>query len=138
VDNPVPDITPALVAVGRGALLAWSRYEEGEYRVVVSRFQNGRWSRPQAAGPAGSLYPTFEPSPEGAARMLFRTAAPRGWSVIDLDATGRAGRGASLAAEESARPVISESSEGAVSFRWPVSGAERAAAWKAVGAERRQ
>lgn len=137
VDNPVPDITPALAAVGRGALLAWSRYEEGEYRIVVSRFQGGRWSRPEAAGPAGSLYPTFEPSPEGAARMLFRRAAPRGWSVIELDAAGRAGRSAFLAAEESARPVIAETPEGAVSFRWPASGAERAASWRAAGAERR-
>lgn len=137
VDNPVPDITPALAAVGRGALLAWSRYEDGEYRVVVSRFQNGKWSQPQAAGPAGSLYPTFEPSPEGSARVLFRTAAPRGWSVVDLDATGRAGRNAFLAAEESVRPVISETSEGAVSFRWPASGAESAASWKAMGAERK-
>lgn len=137
VDNPVPDITPALAAVGRGALLAWSRYEDGEYRVVVSHFQGGKWSRPEAAGPAGSLYPTLEPSPEGAARMLFRTAAPRGWSVIDLDAAGRAGRIASLAAEESARPVISETSKGTVSFRWPASGVERATVWKAMGEERK-
>jgi hypothetical protein len=130
VDNAAPDITPSLTAAGQGALLAWSRYDAalGEYRVVVSRLRNGRWSAPEAAGPAGSLYPTFEAAADGRPLMLFRTAAPRGWEALELDAAGRVTRRATLTAAESVRPVAAATAAG-VSFRWPVAGAERAVAW---------
>jgi hypothetical protein len=136
VDNAVPDITPSLTAAGQGALLAWSRYDAalGEYRVVVFRLRNGRWSAPAAAGPAGSLYPTFEAAADGRPLMLYRTAAPRGWEALELDAAGRVTRRAGIsdradrAAAESVRPVAAATAAG-VAFRWPAAGAERAAAW---------
>jgi hypothetical protein len=136
-DNSVPDITPALTAVNGGALLAWSRYDTGlgEYQVVVSRFDKGRWTAPVATGPAGSLYPTFEPSsaldPSNAARMLYRTAGPRGWEVLDLDAAGRVSRRAAIVNAASARPVVTSAAAGnpGVLFRWPASGAESTVAW---------
>jgi hypothetical protein len=140
-DNSVPDITPALTAidgVNGGALLAWSRYDTGlgEYRVVVSRFDKGRWTAPVATGPAGSLYPTFEPSsapsaPSNTARMLYRTASPRGWEVLDMDAAGRVSRRAAVAAAASTRPVVTSVTAGnpGVLFRWPASGAKSTAVW---------
>jgi hypothetical protein len=137
VDNAAPDITPSLTAAGQGALLAWSRYDAalGEYRVVVSRLRAGRWSAPAAAGPAGSLYPTFEAAADGRPLMLYRTAAPRGWEALELDAAGRVTRRAAVSSAESARPVAAATAAG-VAFRWPVAGAERAAPW-GTGAERR-
>jgi len=129
-DNNVPDITPALAAAGGGALLAWSRYDAGlgEYRVVVSRFEEGRWTEPVATGPAGSLYPTFEAAPSGTARLLYRLALPKGWELLEMDAAGRVSRRATVAAAASTRPVVGESPEGVV-FRWPAAGAEHIAAW---------
>jgi hypothetical protein len=131
-DNAVPDITPALTAAGSGALLAWSRYDAGlgEYVVVVSRFTGGHWGAPRTAGPPGSLYPTFEAALDGPL-LLYRTAAPRGWEALELDAAGRAVRRAVLpqtAAAESARPVAAANPAG-VAFRWPMTGAQRAADW---------
>ena len=132
--NQVPDITPALTAAGRGALLAWSRYEDGEYRVVVSRFQNGKWSLPEPAGPAGSAFPNFEAPVRdvrdtGEPLLLFRTAVPRGWAVVELDTAGRPARAAALASAEGSRPVISLES-GSASFRWPAAGIERTVDWE--------
>jgi acyl-CoA thioesterase-1 len=107
-DNQVPDITPALAAAGRGALVAWSQLAGDGYRLLVARFGDGRWSEPAAVAPGGSLYPSFEPSSEaGRLRLRFRTARPRGWAAIELDTAGRPLRRA----------------------EWPDGGAERAASW---------
>lgn len=124
-DNAVPDITPALHAVGGSgdsgdeALAAWSRYQDGHYRVVASRFDGRAWSEPRPVGPAGSVFPGFEPGAEtGAARILFRTAAPRGWQAVEVDRDGRPRRSARVAAETPDRPRLAD--DGAVlRFVWP-------------------
>lgn len=124
-DNAVPDITPALHAIqgtgsaGDDALAAWSRYQDGHYRVVVSRFDGRAWSEPRPVGPAGSVFPGFEPGPEtGAARILFRTAAPRGWQAVEVDRDGRPRRSARVRAEAPDRPRLA--ADGAVlRFVWP-------------------
>jgi acyl-CoA thioesterase-1 len=107
-DNQVPDLTPALAAAGRGALIAWSQLAGDGYRLLVARFQDGRWGEPAIVAPGGSLYPSFEPSSQaGRLRLRFRTAQPRGWAAIELDTAGRPLRRA----------------------EWPEGGAERAASW---------
>jgi acyl-CoA thioesterase-1 len=108
-DNRVPDITPALVAAGRGALIAWSQLAGDGYRLLVARFLDGSWSEPEVVAPGGSLYPSFEPSPgAGRFRLLYRTAQPRGWAALELDAAGRPRRQA-----ESADPPATASAGGA-------------------------
>jgi hypothetical protein len=136
-DNNVPDITPALTAAGSSgdtALLAWSRYEPalGEYRVVMSRFVQGHWTAPAAAAPPGSFYPTFEAAPSGRLRMLYRTAMPQGWEMVEMDSAGHALRHATVITAESARPVVSTAAAGAAAvFRWPAAGMQRSIAWTA-------
>jgi hypothetical protein len=129
--NQVPDITPAVTAAGRGAFLAWSRLQEGEYRVVVSRFQNGKWSPPEPAGPAGSVFPSFEAPVRDAGEplLLFRTAEPRGWVAVELDTAGRPARTAAILSAERSRPLVSLES-GSASFRWPMTGIERTVSWE--------
>jgi hypothetical protein len=137
-DNAVPDITPARVAVGGGALAAWSRFDGTTYEVVVARFADGRWSAPAAVAPGGSLYPTFEPAQPGQAaaapRLLVRTAAPRGWMLVELDGDGRPQRSAFVAAAEGERPVVGDSTAaGEATLAWPGRDLpRRAAAWHAV------
>lgn len=113
--NEVPDVTPALTATRDGALLAWSRFDGNDYRVVVSRFRNGAWTKPEFAGPAGSLFPSFEPAPEGRVWMLYHMAVPRGWTVAELDRAGRPVRRATVKTETAAteRPVVHDSA-----LRW--------------------
>lgn len=129
--NEVPDVTPALTATRDGALLAWSRFEGGEYRIVVSRFRQGAWSKPELAGPPGSLFPSFEPAPGGRVWMLYRNAVPRGWTVAELDRNGRPVRHAAVESPTAAaeRPVVRAGSGGLV-LEWPGRTERRAAPWE--------
>jgi hypothetical protein len=131
-DNAVPDTTPALTAVPGGALLAWSRYDGNDYRVVTSRFRSGTWTRPETAAGAGTFYPTFEPAGSGKPLLLYRTADPQGWEALAVDTAGRPVRRAFVQTAGKARPRITGTADG-VTFRWPAvagPGAERAAAWE--------
>lgn len=104
-DNDTPDITPAVTAVGTGALVAWSRYAEGEYRVAVARFDGERFRPARWAGPAGSLFPSFVPAAE-TPRLLFRNARPAGWTVTELDRSGETRRTAFFETVDRARPAV--------------------------------
>jgi hypothetical protein len=136
-DNDVPDITPALTATADGALLAWSRFDGNGYQVVTSRFRAGRWEKPLTAGPSGSFFPAFQAtgSAAGATRwLLYQTAAPQGWAALEVDGTGKTGRGARVATSKGAAsgetPVVEAAPDhSGVSFRWPATGEERAASW---------
>jgi lysophospholipase L1-like esterase len=92
-----PSITPALAAAGDGAVLAWSQLAHAGYRLLVARFTDGAWSAPVEAATGGALYPTFEASPEAQRlRLLYRDAARRSWTALDLDGAGRVLRRAAL------------------------------------------
>jgi hypothetical protein len=142
-DDEVPDITPAVTAMGDGALLAWSRFDGDGYETVAARFspageRGGRFSPPRAVAPSGSAFPSFEPAvdatPGDGALLLTRTAAPRGWSVTEIDASGAARRRAAIAGGAAAgpaseRPVVLGDA-GGVALRFPASGERRAAPWE--------
>jgi hypothetical protein len=129
-NNSVPDITPAIVAKpDGGALAAWSRYDGHGYQLRLARFdpaQGGEWRDEHAAGPSGSLYPTFVGGP----RLLYLDASPRGWSVLDLDAQGRVKARASVASSLD-RPVVAVTG-GLVRMRWPAQKVSAAAALEKV------
>jgi hypothetical protein len=129
-DNAVPDITPALAATADGgALIAWSRYDGHGYALRMARFTRGAWQGEHAAGPSGSLYPTFL----GAAKLLYLNAGVqglRGWSVLDLDPQGRAKARASVASALD-RPAL-RFSGGAAEMRWPAEKVSASAPFTAV------
>ncbi len=105
-DNRVPDITPAVVPLGDGALVAWSRYQEGEYRLVTARLGSGGWSHPEPAGPPGSLYPALTAHGDGAL-LLYRDARAGDWTVLRLDAGARpAARAVITGTPNGERPVV--------------------------------
>ncbi len=96
-----PSITPAVAAAGDGAVLAFSQLAGDGYRLLTARFANGRFGAPLVAAPGGSLYPQLTVSSAGTAGgaavdVLYRTAAPRGWAAMQLDAAGRPLRQAAL------------------------------------------
>jgi len=91
-----PDVTPALVSVPGGALAAWTSFEGGQYRVAVARFDGRSWSAPRLVGAPGTLYPSFETSDGAEARsgdgsrlLLYRSARPRGWTLLEIAADAR-------------------------------------------------
>ncbi len=105
-DNRVPDITPVVAPLGDGALVAWSRYQDGEYRLVTSRLGADGWSRPEPAGPPGSLYPALTASGDGLL-LAYRNARAGDWSVLELDATARPrARAVVRDAPSGERPVV--------------------------------
>ncbi len=124
--NRVPDITPALVATGSGVLLAWCRFDGNDYRVVTATLAGERldhWTAARAVGGPGSVFPTLERS-EDAVRLLAKTAVPRGWLAIELDAQGRPMRRAAIStagtpvADRTDRPRLLPTAAGAVTFRF--------------------
>jgi hypothetical protein len=131
--NQVPDVTPALTATRDGALLAWSRFDGSEYRVVVSRFRSDSWSKPEPAAPAGSLVPSFEPAPAGRIWLLYRNAVPRGWTVAELDRAGRPVRRATVeaATDISERPAVRAAGNG-LEVAWPGRGEKLSTHWERV------
>jgi len=115
-DNDVPDITPALAAVpgpDAGALVAWSRYDGGQYRVTVARFDGERFRGARVIGEPGTLEPGFlAPGPNGEPRLLYRHARPPGWTVADLDRSGAPGQAWYAAASNPARPTAARIQDG--------------------------
>ena len=134
-DDTVPDITPALVATDRGALLAWSRYDGSDYRLVASSFDGRGWSAVETVGPAGSMYPSFVAAPVAGgsvgAYLLYRTALPRGWQVVEVERTGTRGRVAAVTAAGSERPLVLPAEGHGVRLLFDGGAAEATAAWRA-------
>jgi hypothetical protein len=116
--NAVPDITPALTATsGGGALLAWSRYDGNSYQLRMARFEGGEWRGERPAGPSGSLYPAFVGGADHP-RLLYLDAAPREWTLLDLDSQGRVKAKGSVSAVSLDRPAVTLGN-GEVRMRWP-------------------
>lgn len=80
----VPDVTPALRADGRGAVLAWSRFDGDEYRLLLSRFTPGRsgsgaWSPPRWLAAPGTVLPSWEGE-----TLLYRDARSAAWVAASV------------------------------------------------------
>lgn len=115
-NNATPDVTPALAASGRGAILVWSRLEDSEYRLLTSRFLSGDWTPERPIGGPGSLFPSWIER-EGRLYALYRSARPRGWSVTEFDEKAPAARQAFIEAPSAARPILTPTEQGA-RFEW--------------------
>lgn len=128
--NRVPDITPAVAAVGEGAVAAWSRFDGGEYRLVISRWTGEGWSPPEPAGPPGSLYPTLLAGDEGAV-LAYRDARRRAWTALRLESTARITARAFLPVSEAgADPVLLGSGAEGVRFVDPATEKPTTVPWE--------
>lgn len=89
--NRVPDVTPVVAALGDGAVVAWSRFQRGEYQLVTARWtgsEQAPWTHPEATAGPGSVRPALRTEGDDAL-LMYRDARRRGWTVLRLDATGR-------------------------------------------------
>ncbi len=143
-DNQVPDITPTVAALaGGGAMVAWSRFHRladgtSGYRLhravleVTGRDQAlpsagseaERWQwRSLATEEVGTGFPHF--ISEGAQpRLLFQTAWPRSWTLLELTVQGDEVRRARGAAGAQVVPVLEAARGGAgrdevLLWHWP-------------------
>jgi hypothetical protein len=104
-DNATPDITPAVVPLGVGALVVWSRYDGSEYRLMSARFDGERMLPARWAAPPGSIDPTIVDGPAGPA-ILFRDAGAGGWAIVEVGADGAPGRTSRVAVESELAPSV--------------------------------
>ena len=82
--NETPDITPAVVATGRGALATWNWWDGGTYRVRLARFEDRGWRELEFSSPAGAVDPGLTAEGDGAL-LLYRTVVPSTWMLQELD-----------------------------------------------------
>jgi hypothetical protein len=120
----VPDVLPALGAVGNGAVLAWSRYDGNDYRLMLARLDGKRVRDERPVGEAGSLDATFAPEAEGSL-LLYKSTRPAGWSVLELDRAGRITARGLVETAERSRPLL-VAGAGAPRLRWASGGGETA------------
>lgn len=116
--NNTPDIMPALASTTQGAVLTWSRLLDGEYRLMLSRFDKGSWSRPQVVGPPGSLDAGFA-FDGNRLFLVYRHAWPRGWAISEMTSQGTGDRIAIILDDSGSRPALISTSGEGVELRWP-------------------
>ncbi|MYB20562.1 MAG: hypothetical protein F4Y16_16525 [Holophagales bacterium] len=124
-DNGVPDITPRLLVTRDGAAVAWSRYDGRVYRVRTARFEEGRWSDEDWAGPPDSLYPEWTGDNE---TLLYLEGATRTWTAAGPASTLR------FEAATPATPVLDrDPTSGLLRALWPGTSGWRAEPGRPAG-----
>lgn len=117
-DNAVPDIQPAVSAVPGGAVVAWSAFDGGHYRIRVARFDGSEWTEKTIESGRGAVQPTWQRHAGGWA-LLYSSVEPAAWSVVDFDGRARVKRRAAIPHPRPDRPLLEWTSEGRPRLRWP-------------------
>ncbi len=114
--NEIPDVTPRLLCSADGnhpALVVWSAYEDGHYRLRVGRFDGAGW-RPVSRLPGlGAVEPSIHRF-DGRPLVLYRTAEAQAWRVAELTPDGAPRRLAAAAGSDRERPLLSVTARGPV------------------------
>ena len=130
--NQVPDITPDLVAIDGGAVLAWSRFFPGErYRIVTATFDGTSWASASPVAGSGTHFPELHAPGSalpGRSLLVYRQSQPGEWVVSEIDSGGNVLRRASVASDNDSAPLILGVDERGPEVSWPGSEAEKAGA----------
>ena len=86
-------------------MLAWSRYDGNDYRLVLARLDGRSVRDERMVGEAGSLDATFTTGAEGPL-LLYKATRPSGWSVLELDRAGRIKARGIVETPERSRPLL--------------------------------
>ncbi len=103
--NETPDITPAILATGRGALAAWNWFDGKAYRVRLAAFEDGSWRELDLAASPRGVSPGLTSQDDGAL-LLYRTAIPPTWTLRQLDERGTTLSTAVVEQETPVRPGL--------------------------------
>lgn len=137
-DNTTPDIVPAVLSTKRGAIAAWSWLDGRDYRLRTAFFNGTSWRLDPPFAGRGALGVRLA-DVFGTILLSFETVVPEQWVIIELDATGRALRRASLAHPGGERPLVaSEGSEAVFSWLDGESTREVAVVWDSVDESKEQ
>lgn len=103
--NSVPDITPSVVATADGAMVAWSQWDSGRYRVLLARIEQRRKIAETVLGGPNSGRPHLSAAGDGSTHALYLDGTSREWTLVELAPEGRIVRRASSPATEE-RPAV--------------------------------
>ena len=132
--NAVPDITPAVLADGRGAWIAWNTFDGSDYRLEIARFDGGAVSAATTLGGPGWIFPDLAPKTGGdGALVRCLQADPQSWVVLDVDGAARVRRVASAAVDPTrGQPLLRTGSDHGVVVTWSGNAANETLLWRAV------
>ena len=102
-------------------------YDGNDYRLRLARFERDEWSAVETLGERGSLSAGFIESGEGVS-LLFQTAMPASWTVLELDRRGRRLRQAVVPSASNERPLLVPDETGPARLYWPEAPGRQAAA----------
>lgn len=104
-DNGVPDVRPSVVTTAEGALLAWSQWHNGRYRIVLARIEQERKVAETVIGGPNSGRPHLSAAANGSTHVLYLEGTSQEWTLLELAPEGRIVRRASSPATEE-RPAV--------------------------------
>lgn len=117
-NNTTPDITPALLPLEDGAVVAWSRYDGNDYRIVTARYRAGSWNAPQMIGARGSVFPRLLER-DGRPYLFYRATVPAEWTLLELSTSAAIKRRAVLPVERRDWPEVVLEGGSEARLRWP-------------------
>lgn len=118
-DNATPDILPAVVATGEGALAAWSWLDGRDYRLRTAFFDGREWRVDPATGGRGALEARLLAT-GGTYLLSFESVVPEQWVAWELDARGHVLRRAAIERTGRVERPLVEFLGAGVGFRWPM------------------
>ena len=117
-DNQVPDITPTVIATDRGALAAWSVFDDSDYRLRIGWLDGDDWTLTAPSGGKGSLYPQALSS-DSRLMILHRTVIPDGWTLLEFETDGTLVRNGLVEMQTAQRPLLVPSANDGFDLWWP-------------------
>lgn len=127
-ENTTPDVTPTVLAVGSGALAAWSWLDGSDYRLRLAAFDGTGWHLLPPGRERGVVSPRLSAS-TGDALVTFSSVVPEAWTAIELDSQGNELRRAIVASGSTSDPLVEPAASG-VAFDWSPAGSTLLGAWQ--------
>lgn len=127
-NNKTPDITPTIARSGRGAVLVWARMDGDQYRILSRRYRAGEWKIERSVSAPGAVFPSLVRT-DDSLLAVYRTAAPRGWSVAEIQSRSGGVRTARIETPRHHRPVVTAVEPAGPVVRWPEARGAAQAPW---------
>ncbi|MDX1644253.1 MAG: SGNH/GDSL hydrolase family protein [Thermoanaerobaculia bacterium] len=87
-ENRLPDVTPTVVGSGDTALVAWSAFRDGHYRLALALYDGRGWVELPSSRDRGATDPLAVRTGDEIL-VIYDSVVPRGIHTLGLDSEGR-------------------------------------------------